>query len=101
MKLVRYGEPGRERPALLDADGVLRDLSSVVPDIAGATLGPDGLAAIRALNPASLPQVEGTPRIGPCVGGTGKFVCVGLNYTDHAAESGMAIPTEPVLFMKP
>lgn len=101
MKLVRYGEPGRERPALLDADGVLRDLSSVVPDIAGATLGPDGLAAIRALDPASLPKVEGTPRIGPCVGGTGKFVCVGLNYTDHAAESGMAIPTEPVLFMKP
>lgn len=101
MKLVRYGEPGRERPAILDADGVLRDLSSVVPDIAGATLGPDGLAAIRALDPASLPKVEGTPRIGPCVGGTGKFVCVGLNYTDHAAESGMAIPTEPVLFMKP
>ncbi|MDF2995612.1 MAG: 2-hydroxyhepta-2,4-diene,7-dioate isomerase [Xanthobacteraceae bacterium] len=101
MKLVRYGEPGRERPALLDTDGVLRDLSGVVPDIAGAALGPDGLAAIRALNPASLPKVEGTPRIGPCVGGIGKFVCVGLNYSDHAAESGMAIPTEPVLFMKP
>jgi 2-keto-4-pentenoate hydratase/2-oxohepta-3-ene-1,7-dioic acid hydratase in catechol pathway len=101
MKLVRYGEPGRERPALLDTDGVLRDLSGVVPDIAGAALGLDGLAAICALNPASLPKVEGTPRIGPCVGGIGKFVCVGLNYTDHAAESGMAIPTEPVLFMKP
>jgi 2-keto-4-pentenoate hydratase/2-oxohepta-3-ene-1,7-dioic acid hydratase in catechol pathway len=101
MKLVRYGEPGRERPALLDTDGVLRDLSGVVPDIASAALGPDGLAAIRALNPASLPKVEGTPRIGPCVGGIGKFVCVGLNYSDHAAESGMAIPTEPVLFMKP
>ncbi|MCK0198191.1 fumarylacetoacetate hydrolase family protein [Ancylobacter sp. 6x-1] len=101
MKLVRYGEPGRERPALLDAAGVLRDLSGIVPDIAGAALLPEGLAAIRAADPASLPKVEGSPRIGACIGGVGKFICVGLNYSDHAAESGMAIPDEPVLFMKP
>ena len=101
MKLVRYGEAGREKPGLLDGEGVLRDLSTIVHDIAGDTLLPETLARIRALDPAVLPAVEGTPRIGPCVGGVGKFVCVGLNYTDHAAESGMAIPDEPVLFMKP
>ncbi|WP_371347252.1 fumarylacetoacetate hydrolase family protein [Ancylobacter sp. IITR112] len=101
MKLVRYGQPGAERPAILDAQGVLRDLSSIVSDIAGAALLPENLARIRAVDPAVLPAVEGTPRIGACVGQVGKFVCVGLNYTDHAAESGMAIPDEPVLFMKP
>ncbi|GLK83606.1 fumarylacetoacetate hydrolase family protein [Ancylobacter defluvii] len=100
MKLVRYGEPGAERPAILDAQGVLRDLSGIVPDIGGATLLPEGLAKIAALDLAALPAVEGTPRIGACVGQVGKFICVGLNYTDHAAESGMAIPDEPVLFMK-
>ncbi|MDQ0301109.1 fumarylacetoacetate hydrolase family protein [Ancylobacter polymorphus] len=100
MKLVRYGQPGAERPAILDAQGVLRDLSGIVPDIAGATLLPEGLAKIAALDVSTLPVVEGTPRIGACVGQVGKFICVGLNYTDHAAESGMAIPDEPVLFMK-
>ncbi|MBS7546324.1 fumarylacetoacetate hydrolase family protein [Ancylobacter oerskovii] len=100
MKLVRYGEPGAERPAILDAQGVLRDLSGIVPDIGGATLLPEGLAKIAALDLSSLPAVEGNPRIGACVGQVGKFICVGLNYTDHAAESGMAIPDEPVLFMK-
>ncbi|PZQ83786.1 MAG: 2-hydroxyhepta-2,4-diene-1,7-dioate isomerase, partial [Ancylobacter novellus] len=84
MKLVRYGQPGAERPAILDAQGVLRDLSSIVSDIAGAALLPENLARIRAVDPAVLPAVEGTPRIGACVGQVGKFVCVGLNYTDHA-----------------
>ncbi|HEY9216273.1 MAG TPA: fumarylacetoacetate hydrolase family protein [Ancylobacter sp.] len=101
MKLVRYGAIGYELPAILDASGTLRDLSSIVPDIAGDVLTPEGLAKIKAIDPATLPAVEGNPRIGACVGSVGKFVCVGLNYTDHAAESGMAIPDEPVLFMKP
>ena len=101
MKLVRYGAIGHERPALLDASGTLRDLSAVVPDIAGQALTPEGLARIKAIDPATLAAVEGNPRIGACVGAVGKFVCVGLNYTDHAEESGMAIPDEPVLFMKP
>ncbi len=101
MKLVRYGAIGHERPAILDASGTLRDLSAIVPDIAGNALTPEGLAKIKAIDPATLPAVEGNPRIGACVGAVGKFVCVGLNYTDHAEESGMAIPDEPVLFMKP
>ena len=101
MKLVRYGEPGKERPAILDARGRLRDLSSVVPDIAGEILLPESLARLAALDPATLPPVEGHPRLGPPVGQSGKFVCVGLNYTDHAEEAGMPIPAEPVLFMKP
>ena len=101
MKLVRYGAIGHERPAILDASGTLRDLSAVVPDIAGQALTPEGLARIKAIDPATLAAVEGNPRIGACVGAVGKFVCVGLNYTDHAEESGMAIPDEPVLFMKP
>ncbi|MBB3772565.1 2-keto-4-pentenoate hydratase/2-oxohepta-3-ene-1,7-dioic acid hydratase in catechol pathway [Angulomicrobium tetraedrale] len=101
MKLVRYGAIGAERPALLDSHGVLRDLRAHVPDIAGAALLPETLAKLRALDPATLPAVEGSPRIGACVGSVGKFVCVGLNYSDHAEEAGMAIPTEPVLFMKP
>lgn len=100
MRLVRYGEAGRERPARLDNQDRLRDLSSLVPDIAGAALLPENLARIRAADVDSLPLVEGTPRIGPCVGAVGKFVCVGLNYSDHAAESGLPVPTEPVLFMK-
>ncbi|GJD66436.1 Ureidoglycolate lyase [Methylobacterium frigidaeris] len=100
MRLVRYGEAGRERPALLDAEDCLRDLSGLVPDIAGAALLPDSLARLRAADVTALPRVEGSPRIGPCVGAVGKFVCVGLNYSDHAAESGLPVPTEPVLFMK-
>jgi len=100
MKLVRYGEPGAEKPGLIDADGTLRDLSAHVGDIAGVTLSDAGLAALRALDPASLPAVAGTPRMGPCVGAIGKFMCIGLNYSDHAAEAGMAIPEHPILFMK-
>jgi 2-keto-4-pentenoate hydratase/2-oxohepta-3-ene-1,7-dioic acid hydratase in catechol pathway len=100
MKLLRYGLPGREKPGLLDRDGRIRDLSGIVPDIAGATLSPEGLARLRALDPNSLPLVEGSPRLGPCVAGTAKFMCIGLNYSDHAAESGLAVPPEPVLFMK-
>jgi 2-keto-4-pentenoate hydratase/2-oxohepta-3-ene-1,7-dioic acid hydratase in catechol pathway len=100
MKLLRYGEPGRERPGLVDETGQLRDLSGVVRDIGGDALLPQNLERLRALDPKTLPPVEGTPRIGPCVGGVGKFVCVGLNYSDHAAESGLPVPSEPVLFMK-
>ena len=100
MKLLRYGTQGAERPALLDSSGTLRDLSSLVPDIAGQTLLPETLAKLHALNPLELPKVDGSPRIGPCVAGVGKIICVGLNYSDHAAESGMEVPKEPVLFMK-
>jgi ureidoglycolate lyase/2,4-diketo-3-deoxy-L-fuconate hydrolase len=100
MKLVRFGPQGQERPGLVDRNGNLRDLSAHVPDIAGAALTPDGLDRLGAIDPLSLPRVEGTPRLGACVGQVGKMVCVGLNYTDHAAESGMAVPAEPVLFFK-
>ena len=86
MKLARYGLQGEERPALVDAGGQLRDLSAHVADISGATLTPTGLAALAVLDPASLPLVEGEPRLGPCVGSVGKFLCIGLNYADHAAE---------------
>ncbi|PVM90509.1 2-hydroxyhepta-2,4-diene-1,7-dioate isomerase [Caulobacter radicis] len=100
MKLLRYGPTGQERPALLDADGAVRDLSGVVDDIAGETLSPDSLARLAALDPAALPKVEDPGRIGPCVGRVGKFICIGLNYADHAAESGLPVPTEPVIFTK-
>lgn len=104
MKLVRHGDKGAERPGLLDADGQVRDLSAHVADISGACLTREGLAALRALDPASLPLVEGTPqqdlRLGACVGGVGKFLAVGLNYADHAAEAGMDVPSEPILFTK-
>ena len=100
MKLMRYGVRGAEKPGILDKEGRLRDLSGVVPDIAGAALLPEGLARISAVDPRSLPRVEGNPRIGPCVGGVGKLVCIGLNYADHAAESGVKVPPEPVIFMK-
>ncbi|WP_250474392.1 ureidoglycolate lyase [Caballeronia sp. GAFFF1] len=100
MKLLRYGPKGQEKPGLLDADGQIRDLSSVVGDIAGDTLTDAGLAKLRAVDPASLPVVEGNPRIGPCVARVGKFVCIGLNYADHAAESNLPVPTEPVIFGK-
>ena len=100
MKLLRYGPAGGEKPGLLDGSNQLRDLSGVVPDIAGQALLPASLDRLRRLDPAALPLVGGTPRIGPCVGHVGKFICVGLNYSDHAAESGMAVPKEPILFMK-
>ena len=100
MKLLRYGPKGKEKPGLLDAGGAIRDLSGLVDDIAGATLLPEALAKLAGTDPASLPEVAGKPRLGPCVGRVGKFVCVGLNYADHAAESGLEVPPEPVLFMK-
>lgn len=100
MKLARYGTPGHERPALVDASGALRNLSAVLPDITAATLDPASLAKLRTLDPLSLPLVPGTPRLGPCVSGVGKFLCIGLNYSDHAAETGATVPAEPVLFMK-
>ena len=100
MKLLRYGPPGREKPGLLDAEGRVRDLSGKVEDIAGEVLSPAGLAKLAALDPAGLPQVKGSPRIGPCVGNVPKLVCVGLNYADHAAETGAKSPPEPILFQK-
>ena len=100
MKLLRYGPLGQEKPGLLDAAGTLRDLSAHVADIDGAALSPDSLARLRAIDPATLPAVPGTPRIGACVGAIGKFVCIGLNYADHAAESNMPIPAEPIVFNK-
>jgi 2-keto-4-pentenoate hydratase/2-oxohepta-3-ene-1,7-dioic acid hydratase in catechol pathway len=100
MKLLRHGERGHEKPGLMHADGTIRDLSGVVPDIAGDVLSDAGLQAIRAVDPSTLPVVDAAVRLGACVGGTGKFMCIGLNYADHAAESGMQVPSEPVLFMK-
>ena len=104
MKLLRYGPKGQEKPGILDGAGQIRDLSGHVADIGGAALSPAGLAAIAALNMESLPLVAGTPqqdiRLGPCVGGTRKFICIGLNYADHAAETGAAIPAEPIIFNK-
>jgi 2-keto-4-pentenoate hydratase/2-oxohepta-3-ene-1,7-dioic acid hydratase in catechol pathway len=100
MKLLRYGPPGAEKPGVLDGEGRIRDLSAHVADIAGATLSPDGLAALAALPLDSLPIVDPAVRLGPCVTGTGKFICIGLNYSDHAAETGATVPTEPVIFMK-
>jgi 2-keto-4-pentenoate hydratase/2-oxohepta-3-ene-1,7-dioic acid hydratase in catechol pathway len=100
MKLLRYGPKGREKPGLLDAGGRIRDLSANVDDIAGEALTPEGLARLAALDPLALPLVDGAPRLGPCVGRVGKFICIGLNYADHAAETGAAIPTEPVVFAK-
>ncbi|ABD55022.1 fumarylacetoacetate hydrolase family protein [Jannaschia sp. CCS1] len=100
MKLLRYGPVGSEKPGMLDADGDLRDLSGEVADIAGDILTPEGLARLAALDPTSLPRIEGSPRLGACVGDVGKMICVGLNYADHAAESGMDVPPEPVLFFK-
>ncbi|WP_127113795.1 fumarylacetoacetate hydrolase family protein [Shimia sediminis] len=100
MKLVRYGEPGEEKPGLIDENGNIRDLSNVVPDIEGHTLSPEGQEALRSLDAAVLPQVSGSPRLGPCVVNIGRIVCIGLNYSDHAKESGMAEPEEPVIFVK-
>ncbi len=101
MKLVRYGNPGKEKPGLIDADGKLRDLSAVIPDLLPQYLGDATLAKLRRLKTASLPLVKGKPRLGCPVSGVGKLVAIGLNYADHAAEAGMALPKEPVVFLKP
>lgn len=100
MKLLRYGPAGSERPGLLDADGGVRDLSGVVGDIAGAVLTPEGLQKLSVIDPKTLPKVDGNPRLGACVGGAGKFIGIGLNFADHAAETNMPLPTEPIFFMK-
>ncbi|MER9948324.1 fumarylacetoacetate hydrolase family protein [Mesorhizobium sp. M0047] len=100
MKLLRYGEVGSERPGLLDTDGTIRDLSAHVADIGGKALDPALLADLAKLDPKSLPAVSGSPRLGACVAGTGKFICIGLNYSDHAAETGATVPPEPIIFMK-
>ena len=100
MKLLRHGPAGAERPGLMHSDGTLRDLSGVVADIGGDVLSDAGLAKLRALDAGALPVVAAGTRLGACVAGTGKFICIGLNYADHAAESGMAVPPEPVVFMK-
>jgi 2-keto-4-pentenoate hydratase/2-oxohepta-3-ene-1,7-dioic acid hydratase in catechol pathway len=100
MKLLRYGPPGAEKPGMLDGAGAIRDLSGEVADIAGEALLPAALERLKGLDPAALPKVEGDPRIGPCVGSVGSFVAIGLNYADHAKESGAPIPEEPIIFMK-
>ncbi|MBO9447240.1 fumarylacetoacetate hydrolase family protein [Ruegeria sp. R14_0] len=100
MKLLRYGPKGAEKPGILASDGSVRDLSGVVDDISGGTLGDASLEKLRAIDLDSLPIVDGDPRIGPCVGHVGKFICIGLNYADHAAEAGMELPAEPVIFFK-
>jgi 2-keto-4-pentenoate hydratase/2-oxohepta-3-ene-1,7-dioic acid hydratase in catechol pathway len=105
MKLLRYGaldqeKRGQEKPGILAADGEIRDLSGIIPDVAGEALVPESMEKLRNVDLSRLPIVRGRPRIGPCVGSVGKFVCIGLNYSDHAKESGMALPVEPVIFMK-
>lgn len=100
MKLLRFGPRGHEKPGLLDANGVLRDLSAHLPDLEGHHLGRDSLARLAELDPQRLPAVADEPRIGPCVGRVGKFICIGLNYSDHAAETGAEVPPEPVVFNK-
>ena len=100
MKLVRYGKPGKEKPGLIDAEGKLRDLSAVVPDIGPAQLGDAAIAKLRKIKPATLPLVRGKPRMGSPVGGVGKFIAIGLNYADHAAEAGLKAPGQPIVFNK-
>lgn len=100
MKLLRWGEAGAERPGMLDAGGEIRDLTGLVPDIGGAVIGDAGLAMLRGIDPRTLPLVPRGTRLGPCVAGVGKIICIGLNYADHAAESGMQVPPEPIIFMK-
>jgi 2-keto-4-pentenoate hydratase/2-oxohepta-3-ene-1,7-dioic acid hydratase in catechol pathway len=100
MKLLRHGPQGAERPGLLHSDGTIRDLTGIVPDICGAVLSNVGLSELRGIDAGALPVVAADTRLGPCVTGTGKFICIGLNYADHAAESGMQVPPEPVIFMK-
>lgn len=100
MKLLRYGPKGAEKPGLLDDDGTIRDLSGVISDVSGKALSEGLIDSLSGLDVKSLPVVDGKPRLGPCVGGVGKFICIGLNYADHAAESGMELPEEPVIFFK-
>jgi 2-keto-4-pentenoate hydratase/2-oxohepta-3-ene-1,7-dioic acid hydratase in catechol pathway len=100
VKLVRYGEAGNERPGMIDADGNIRDLSAHLADVAGKAIDPASLENLARLDPNTLPLVDGNPRLGACVAGTGKFICVGLNYSDHAAETGATVPPEPIIFMK-
>jgi 2-keto-4-pentenoate hydratase/2-oxohepta-3-ene-1,7-dioic acid hydratase in catechol pathway len=100
MKLLRFGDSGAEKPGMLDADGAIRDLSSAIADIGGDVLSPESIEKLKTIDPASLPKVEGSPRLGPCVANVGKFLCIGLNYSDHAAETGGEVPSEPILFMK-
>jgi 2-keto-4-pentenoate hydratase/2-oxohepta-3-ene-1,7-dioic acid hydratase in catechol pathway len=100
MKLVRYGPLHGEQQGIIDSDGRIRDLSGAVPGITGESLSPSNLASLKGIDLAKLPVAPGTPRLGPCVEKVGKFVCIGLNYSDHAAEAGMKVPTEPVIFMK-
>jgi len=100
MKLVRYGAAGREKPGILDRDGRIRDLAGVVPDIAGETLSPKSLAKLARIKTDTLPQVRGNPRLGACVGKVGNFIAIGLNYADHAAETGQPLPKEPIVFNK-
>ena len=100
MKLFRYGPKGKEKPGMLDAEGRMRDLSAIIPDLSGETIGPKMLARLKKIKPASLPPVRGKPRIGACIANPQKFIAIGLNYSDHAAESGMAVPPEPVVFTK-
>ncbi|QSB18666.1 fumarylacetoacetate hydrolase family protein [Pseudomonas sp. 15A4] len=100
MKLLRYGEPGQERPGLLDSNGRIRDLTDLIGDLSGTALSPESIAHLQSQDVNSLPLVEGNPRLGPCVGKIGKFICIGLNYADHAAETGADIPKEPIIFNK-
>jgi 2-keto-4-pentenoate hydratase/2-oxohepta-3-ene-1,7-dioic acid hydratase in catechol pathway len=100
MKLLRYGPAGRERPGILAQDGTIRDLSNLIPDVTGSSLGDPAIRRLADLDPTRLPVVDGQPRLGPCVGGVGKFICIGLNYSDHARETGQEVPVEPVVFMK-
>ena len=100
MKLVRYGAAGREKPGMIDGDGRIRDLSSLLPDLAGEALSPKSLAKLAKVNPATLPAVRGNPRLGPCVGKVGNYIAIGLNYADHAAEAGLQVPKEPIIFNK-
>ena len=100
MKLLRHGGLGAEKPGLLHSDGTIRDLTGLAPDIGGAVLSDAGVAMLRGIDPARLPVVAQGTRLGPCVAGTGKFICIGLNYSDHAAETGATVPSEPIIFMK-
>lgn len=100
MKLLRFGPAGQEKPGIVDADGKIRDLSAHTDDIGGATLGDQSLDKLRAIDLSALPEVNSSERLGPCVAGVGKFICIGLNYSDHAAESGLEVPPEPVIFFK-
>lgn len=100
MKLLRFGPEGIEKPGMLDKNGQIRDLSEVIDDVAGSVLDPEFLEKLSAIDTETLPLVSGSPRLGPCVTGTGKYICIGLNYSDHAAETGATVPPEPIIFMK-